>query len=112
MLTQTRAELLDSSPRYDRMRDGEHALPMGTAHTQVPYTGKIRHIGLADLAPDRAMFWMRTQPDMFPAHEVAIKTAARARRADTLDLYDWDCHKCQTAVMTPDLSDVCPNCLL
>lgn len=105
-------EALLGTHGYDRMRDGTDALPEGTAHTHVPYTGKHQRIGLADLAPDREMFLMRVRPDLFPGWMVTVKCKARTRKAEALDLYDWDCHKCQTAVMTPDLSDKCPNCLL
>ena len=114
----SREALLDTRG-YGNMRDGEHpvlgneALPEGTPHAFIPYTGQHRNIAATpEMAPDREMFYLRTRPQDFPAYVVAVKTNARTRKAEVLDLYDWDCHKCQTAVMTPDLSDVCPNCLL
>ena len=35
---------------------------------------------------------------------------ARERMLSDLDVSDWDCHTCRSAVLTSSPSDPCPNC--
>lgn len=106
----TRDDLM-KQPRMARNVDGPDALPTGAQRTFVPYTGAHRDISLVSLDTDRAMYLMR-QGDDTPEWMRLVKENARAREAERRGMYDWDCHHCQTSVMTHDLSDACPNCYL
>ena len=70
------------------------------------------HDVLIRCARDHEMFLMRTDDTYVPAWMRNVKENARERVALHAGLWDWDCHKCETSVMTPELSDVCPNCYL
>lgn len=107
----SRADLLASAPMYDRHRDGPDALVVGTRTPTHTYTGGTV-IGTVDLSRERELFAMRTGTSTAPEWMQAVWIAARERVATHADKYDWDCHKCQTAVMTDTLEEPCPNCLL
>lgn len=107
----SRADLLASAPMYDKHRDGPDALRVGTRTPLHTYTGGTV-IGTVDLTREREMFTMRTGGTDVPDWRRNVLENARARVAEHADMWDWDCHKCHTSVMTPELSDVCPNCLL
>lgn len=111
----SRGDLLASARKYDRWRDGTDAIPLGaTAHTQLPYTGAHMGLRVGDtdpLAKARMAFYVRTHADEFDA--AIVDSIDHMREARTpADHYDWDCHKCQTAVYTESLTDACPHCLL
>lgn len=108
----SRADLLKSSPLYDKHRDGPDTLPMGEHRDLHTYTGPNRNIAIITQDREREMFLMRTQPQTFPAWMRNVREDARLRVATHADKYDWDCHKCGTSVMTDTLADTCPNCLL
>ena len=107
----SRRDLLRSAPLYDKHRDGPDALPMGTPHTQVPYTGGTR-IALDDtLASDRVVYMLRNNADTFQPWLVETTEDERAARVPD-GMWDWDCTYCHTAVITEVGEHQCPNCLL
>jgi hypothetical protein len=108
----TRSDLLSSARLYDRWRDGTDALLLGTPIEHRNYTGAVRNLTAVDdpLAMDRAVFHVRTHADDYDTTLVESIDTMREARAN--GRYDWDCHKCQTAVYTETLDDACPNCLL
>lgn len=109
----TRSDLLSSRLFYDKHRDGPDALPTGTPLTLQNYAGAFTCLTAGDtdpLAMDRAVFFVRAHADeLDPALVESIDTMRETRAAGR---YDWDCHKCMTAVYTESLDDACPNCLL
>lgn len=59
---------------------------------------------------DRYTFRLRTRPELFEDWLRDLVDDGRAALAEAAGLYDWDCHTCRTAVMTPSLTDRCPRC--
>lgn len=108
----TRSDLLSSRLFYDKHRDGPDALPTGTPHTQVPYTGKVTDIRLDDsFALARAVYVIRANPGTFEPSLVDYILDTREGRIPP-GLWDWDCRYCQVAVMTEIGDTACPHCLL
>lgn len=96
-------------PRYlDRLQDGPDALPLGSAHTQIPRKTKDS-IGVG-IPAEHEMFRVRTRPELYPDWMVAQIHTHRAALATRADMYDWDCHACQSSVFTHGVTDPCPRC--
>ena len=93
----------------DRFADGPDALPTGTRRTRKRYRGKHRNIGFG-FTEAQEVFRVRTQPHLYDEWHVEFVDRTRNLQATEADMYDWDCHKCQNAVMTPDLPATCPIC--
>lgn len=96
-------------PRHlDRLQDGSDALPRGSAHPAIPYTGG-RPIGVG-IPAEHEMFRVRTRPELYPDWMVAQIHEHRAALAARADMFDWDCHACQSSVFTHGITDPCPRC--
>jgi len=93
----------------DRFADGPDALPVGKPTANVRYTGTYRNIGFG-FTEAQEVFRVRTQPHLYDDWHVEFVDRTRNLQAHESGLYDWDCHKCGCAVMTPELSDACPIC--
>lgn len=97
----------------DRLQDGPGALPQGSAHTQKSYTGANRNISLG-VPADHELFRIRTRPELYPDWLVTQVNEHRAALVTSVNkiapVYDWDCHACQSAVLTHALDMRCPKC--
>lgn len=103
----------------DRVQDpalhdlGEDALPRGTAHTQIPYTGAHKNLVIG-IPPEHELYRVRTRPELYPEWLVEAVHTHRAALVERVNMlqsaYDWDCTACRSAVITPEITDPCPRC--
>lgn len=60
---------------------------------------------------DRTVYKVRNHPELFPEYVRDSINDTRAAAVQALrTVVDWDCHRCQRAVITPSYADPCPHC--
>jgi hypothetical protein len=95
----------------DKLEDGPDALTV--RHTPAPgprpYTGRQRNVSLG-IPPEHELFRIRTRPELYPDWLVQQVHTHRAALAARVDMFDWDCHACESAVFTHGITDACPRC--
>lgn len=98
--------------RLDRYKDGPDALPKGTPHTHKPGAAiALIPEGLVEDYRAAELYRMRNMPHLWDDWMRDLVEDARAKAVDSIGtVYDWDCHKCQRAVITHTLNERCPNC--
>lgn len=96
-----------------RFGHGPDAFPIGNPERRhLPGLKGVRMLPEEETADLRAseMFRVRERAHLFDDWMRDLVEDARAKAVETVDMYEWDCHSCNRAVMSHRLEDACPRC--